>query len=251
MDLSKPSELTDEHEAKSTSVADTLAGNLQRAILKGDFAVGSSLPSERELMANFGVSRTTVREALRILGAHGLVEVRRGRRGGSYVSNERSNSLLKSLDLFIKNQDIRFIDLVFAREGIEPAAAAQAAITCTREQLADLKFHSEECERQCEDFAGFVEANLKWHTSVARASNNPLFLAILTSLTTALHTATNREDFDVATRRAVVGVHWQIYEAIRAGDPNAARRRMARHITAYREKLSASNLEDRDPDYAA
>jgi GntR family transcriptional regulator, transcriptional repressor for pyruvate dehydrogenase complex len=242
MNLGKSEAIAEGVEFSSGSVAQTLATHLQSAIVRGDVAVGSSLPSERELMAQYRVSRTTVREALRVLGARGLIEVRRGRKGGSFISSGMSKSFVQSLDLFIQGHGIRFIDLVCAREAIEPAAAAQAALSRTEGQLEALGLRCADCERTFDDIEQFVEANLQWHLAVATASNNPLFLAFLTSLWTALHVATDRTEFDVKTRKAVVGVHWQIFDAIRAGDPDAARRRMARHLSAYGERLSAIDL---------
>jgi GntR family transcriptional regulator, transcriptional repressor for pyruvate dehydrogenase complex len=242
MDLARSDAMAVAVGPRSGSAADRLAAHLQDAIVRGDFAVGSSLPSERELMSRFKVSRTTVREALRGLGAQGLVEVRRGRSGGSYVSNQMSKSLARSLDLFIKGQDIRFIDLVFARLAIEPAAAAQAALSRTDEQIEELRLCCVECESRFDDIDAFVEANLRWHKAVARASNNPLFAMFLASISSALHAATDLEVFDVKARKAVVGVHWQIYEAIRQGDPDAARRRMERHLAAYGQTLSSTDL---------
>ncbi len=228
--------------ARAGSAADRLAAHLQDAIVRGDFAVGSSLPSERELMSRFKVSRTTVREALRGLGAQGLVEVRRGRTGGSYVSNQVSKSLARSLDLFIKGQDIRFVDLVFARLAIEPAAAAQAALSRSDEQIEALRLRCVECERQFDNIDAFVEANLDWHQAVSQASNNPLFTMFLASISSAVHAATDLDVFDLKARKAVVGVHWQIYEAIRQGDADAARRRMERHLAAYGQTLSSTDL---------
>ena len=232
------------HEAKleSKSVANTLARKLNEAIASGEFTVGSSLPSERELMIKHQVSRATVREALRVLSAQDLIQVKRGRSGGSFISNPSSGSVVRSLNQFIKGQDIRFIDLVFAREAIEPAAAAQAAISRTDEKLEALRLMCVACEQNFDDADRFVEANLKWHLAMAEASGNPLFVTFLTSIYTALHAATDLEEFDLRIRKAVVGVHWQIYEAIRVGDPDAARRRMIRHLTAYSQQLSAIDL---------
>lgn len=231
--------------AGSASAADTLAAHLQNVIVSGGFALGSSLPSERELMSTYQVSRTTVREALRVLSAQGLIQVKRGRKGGSFISRPTSNSLVRSLNLFIKGQDIRFIDLVNARQAIEPAAAAQAALSRTEHELETLRGLCVECEESFGHVERFVEANIKWHLAVADASGNPLFIAFLTSISDALHAATDLEEFDVKTRKAVVGVHWQIFEAIRSGDPVAARRRMERHLGAYSDQLSAINLTDK------
>lgn len=237
--LKKKVTLGDEARLEAMSVANLLARKLREAIARGDFAVGSSLPTERDLMDDYQVSRATVREALRILSAQDMIVVRRGRSGGSFVSNPTSNSLVRSLNHFIGGQDFRFIDLVAAREAIEPAAAAQAALLRTEEKLEALRLASEECERALGDAERFIEANLKWHLALAEASENPLFVAFLTSLSTAMHTATSFEEFDIRIRKAVIGVHWQIYDAIRQRDPEAARRRTMRHLSAYSDELAA------------
>jgi GntR family transcriptional regulator, transcriptional repressor for pyruvate dehydrogenase complex len=226
------------------SVTDILAASLKQAILDGEFKIGGSLPSERELMSRFDVSRASVREALRSLGALGLIEVRRGRNGGSFVSSPPTEIVVQSLNMFIKGQDIRFIDLVFAREAIEPAAAAQAALFRTEAQLETLHHHCTRCELTLADVPAFVEANLDWHLAVTEASNNPLFITFLSSISNAMHTATDREEFDFKTRKAVVGVHWQIFNAIRDRDAEAARRRMLRHLSAYRERMALAELAE-------
>jgi GntR family transcriptional regulator, transcriptional repressor for pyruvate dehydrogenase complex len=227
------------------TVSNILARRLRDAISRKEFAVGSSLPSERELMAKYQVSRATVREALRVLGAQDLIQVKRGRGGGSFISSPSSDSVVRSLNQFIGGQDFRFIDLVSARHAIEPAAASQAALCRTEKQLEALKRECQECERSLEDIDRFVAANLKWHLVLAEASNNPLFVAFLTSISTAMHEATAFEEFDIRTRMAVIGVHWQIYNAIRLRDPDAAYRRTVRHLTAYSDKLATIITKDR------
>lgn len=244
--MAKPAAKRPRRKAKSHSVADKVANKLQSAIESGKFVIGTSLPSERELMTKYQVSRTTVREALRVLGAQGLIEVKRGRSGGSFISSPTAHSVVKSLDLFIKGQNIRFIDLICARQAIEPAAAAQAATSRSPEKLERLRLQCVACEESVQDVHRFVDANLKWHLDVAEASENPLFVTFLTSISAALHTATDLEVFDEKTRKIVVGVHWGIYEAIKDRDPDAARRRMTRHLTAYGDKLSSSDLPAED-----
>jgi len=235
-------EIEEDKAQRSDSVANTLASKLQQAIARGQFKIGNSLPSERELMIQFQVSRTTVREALRMLSAKGMIEVKRGRKGGSFITKPSHGSVVQSLDLFIRGQNIRYIDLLFVREAIEPAAAAQAAMCRTEEKLEQLRLLCLECESNFGDVQQFVDTNVKWHLAVAEASNNPLFVAFLSAISNTLHASTNLAEFDIKTRKTVVGVHWQIFEAIRVGDPEAARRRMMRHLTAYGERLTTINL---------
>jgi GntR family transcriptional regulator, transcriptional repressor for pyruvate dehydrogenase complex len=221
------------------SGANNLAAHLKQSILDGQHSVGESLPSERELMAQFGVSRSTVREALRMLGAQGLVEVKRGRTGGSYVSNPPPELVVQSLTSYIKGHDIRMSDLVVAREAIECAAAAQAAIRRTEEQLDTLRQCCEACEEALPNGPAFVQANVDWHLAIVEASNNRLFVTFMRSISSAIHAATDLREFDLSIRKVVVDVHWQIFKAIQRGDPEAARRRMLRHLSAYGEALTS------------
>ncbi|WP_275489079.1 FadR/GntR family transcriptional regulator [Sphingobium arseniciresistens] len=222
----------------SSTVSQTLGRKLQDAILSGRLQVGSSLGSERHLMAQYRCSRATVREALRGLRGQGLIEVKRGRNGGWFISDPSHDPLVQSLDRMIKGHTFRWIDLVNAREAIEAAAAVQAAHFPDEEKLAKLREANEECERSLNDLDAFVDANLRWHVALAEASGNALFVAFLNSMQRAMHSATDLEEFDASVRKAVIGIHWQIYNAIRDGDPDAARRRTLRHLSAYRRKLT-------------
>jgi GntR family transcriptional regulator, transcriptional repressor for pyruvate dehydrogenase complex len=232
--------------AVTGSAADNLANHLKKAILEGQVAVGDSLPPERELMSQFGVSRSTVREALRMLDARGLIEVRRGRTGGSYISNPPPELVVQSLDMFIKGHELRLMDLVLAREAIECAAAAQAAVCRTDEQLETLRQCCVACEETLPDVRAFVEANLAWHVALVQSSTNPLFITFMASIASAMHAATDSAEFDLKIRKTVVGVHWQIYLAIRDRDPEAARRRMLRHLSAYGEKVKSIDFDRKD-----
>jgi len=219
-----------------------LAEVLQAKIVSGDLAVGDSLPAERDLMALYSISRATVREALRILGARGLIEVKRGRKGGSYISAPTGAAISQSLDLFIQGHDIRFVDLLAVREAIEPVAAGQAARARLPEDIANIDRLLTLQEELVEDIQAFSKLNVEWHLAIVRASHNPLFLTFMTSISSALYSATNREEFDLETRKIVVKAHRKISEAIMTGDPDAAIRRMKRHVTSYAEELDLNHV---------
>lgn len=227
-------------------MSSALAEQLHRSIIGGDLSIGKSMPTERELMIKYGVSRATVREALRSLRAQDLIEVRRGRNGGSFVLGPSPEMIVRPLNQLIGGQGFRLVDLVYAREAIEPAAAAQAASYRTEEGLEELQRLTEECASAIYDQAEFETANLRWHLGLAKASGNMLFIGFLTAISTAMHTATAFEEFDLSTREAVVGIHWMIYAAIRDRDPIAAHRRTSRHLSAYREKLTEITELERD-----
>jgi GntR family transcriptional repressor for pyruvate dehydrogenase complex len=228
----------------SVSASASLAQHLQDLILTGCLRFGESLPSERQLMAEFHISRPTVREALRILGAQGLIAVKRGRNGGSYVCGPSRGAVSKSLDLLIQGQEIRFIDLLAAREAIEPVAAGQAAICRTDDDIKTLYELTKYCEVSFREFDTFTKVNVEWHLAIVKASHNPLFDAFISSISSALHAATSRKEFDVEIRETVTQAHWQIFDAIRKGDHEAARRKMGKHISAYGDRLSKIDFSD-------
>ena len=101
--------------------ADVLAETLREQILNGRLGVGSLLPNERELSERAGLSRTSVREALRILEVEGLIATRTGRNGGSEVVRPTSATLERSIGIFIRGQNIRNQSVLEVREAIEPS----------------------------------------------------------------------------------------------------------------------------------
>ena len=123
------------------------------------------------------------------------------------------------------------------REAIEPVAARQAALQRLPEDLADIDRLLVRQDELVEDIQAFSQLNVEWHLAIVRASHNPLFLTFMTSISSALYSATNREEFNLETRRIVMKAHRKISEAIKAGDADAALRRMKRHVTSYAEEL--------------
>src|SRR5699024_2037454 len=119
--------------------SDILADDLRERILQVEFPMGTSLPPERELVSQTTMSRTTVREALRILEVQGLLTIRTGRTGGAFVRQPDSDSLASSVELLIRGRQVRMNDLIETREAIEPQCAGLAAIHRTDEDLDELE----------------------------------------------------------------------------------------------------------------
>src|SRR3979409_152663 len=118
--------------------SDVLAAKLREMILSNGLAEGTPLPTERELVAQSGLSRTSVREAFRVLETEGLVLTRAGRNGGSQVRRPGRESISRSFELFVRSHGVRFEALLEAREAIEPSAARLAAVHRTDEDLAEM-----------------------------------------------------------------------------------------------------------------
>ena len=216
--------------------ADVLAGILREKILGGDLNEGMSLPNERDLGSQAGLSRASVREALRILEGEGLIATRIGRNGGSAVVRPSSAAIERSVGIFIRGQRIRFEAVLETRAAIEPPSARFAALHRSDADLDEIeKAHLKlQQASQAEDVPGYVRANLDWHVQVVRASHNELLMAFISAVSQSVYLATDLEGFNsVTVRNAVIRAHRRVMDAIRARDGDAAARRMDRHVAAY------------------
>jgi len=213
-----------------------LANALRERILAGDIPPGAELPTERELGQQGGVSRATVREALRILESDGLIETRLGRRGGSSVRAPTSLPIERSVGTFIRGGGVSMQDVFDTRAVIEPASARLAALRRTTRDLDELnRIHAELVRAtRMNDVRAYVQANLDWHLQVVRASQNELLWALISGASNAIYVHSEIEGFSSPeVRNTVIRVHQRIMDAILSQDGDAAARRMQLHVGAY------------------
>ena len=216
--------------------SDVLADALRARIRSGEWPEGLALPTERDLSAQAGLSRTSVREALRMLELDGLIEIRPGRGGGARVRRPAGDELTRQLELFIWGRNISAEHLHDVRTALEALGAEGAARHRTAADLALLIAQTEAVEAAVGDLTRYLDANLAWHMAVVRASHNELLISFMEVLSNAIHEATEIEAFDSGeVRMSTLKIHRAILAAIVAGDPDAARRRMTRHVSAARE----------------
>ena len=224
--------------------SDVLAERLRQEILSDAYQPGSALPTERELVSTTGLSRGSVREALRILEAQGLVHTRAGRYGGTTVSQPTNDHLASHINLYARGRSIPVHALVEVRLALEPMVASLAAERRTEEDLANLRAIAERLDRAAEnDLNAFLEENVHWHDAIAAASHNDLLHAFATSVSGLMFEASKLKEFASAdVRQRVRRAHHRILEAIEAGDAEVARRRVERDVLAYAEILEAAAL---------
>ncbi len=223
--------------------SDVLADELRERILCGDFPEGTALPTERGLVNQTRMSRATVREALRILEVQGLVRIKTGRAGGAYVSRPGQDSMAGSVDLLIRARRIRIPALLETREAIEPFCAQLAAKHRTDEDLGRLEA-ANEAMAAAGTLAEFLQANVDWHVAVAVAGHNELLTGFMLALSRGIYASTDNQGFvDDDVRLTTLRAHRAVTKAIQAEDPDAARRRMSRHVHSYAEAVM--EVEDR------
>jgi GntR family transcriptional regulator, transcriptional repressor for pyruvate dehydrogenase complex len=213
--------------------SDVLASELRKRILNGALQPGMSLPAERDLVAQTGLSRGSVREALRTLEAEHLVSTRPGRHGGSVARQPGDDLLAKYVGLFVQGRGVQLRALLQTRDALEPTLAALAAANRSAEELQALIDVTRAVEDAFDDVPRFLSENVKWHCAIAAASHNELLRAFMVAIANLIYQATSIDNFATDDiRKIVIEAHRRILDAIVAQDADAARRRMARHLAA-------------------
>jgi GntR family transcriptional repressor for pyruvate dehydrogenase complex len=214
--------------------SDVLAAEVRERIFSGELAEGTALPPERQLVEQTGLSRATVREALRVLEVENLLNIRPGRGGGAFVHRPDHRSLANTVQLVIRGQRIRLESLHQTREAIEPTCAALAARHRTGEDLAELDAANSDLVDAGADIPRFLRANIRWHNAVAKAGGNELLIGFMSALSQSIYAATDLERFmDAQVRKLTARAHAKITDAIREQDEAAAMRRMTRHVCGF------------------
>jgi GntR family transcriptional repressor for pyruvate dehydrogenase complex len=210
-----------------------LANQLRERILKGELPEGESLPSERDLVEQTGLTRGAVREALRTLAVEGLIQTKQGRFGGNIVTLPGQDSLASAVSRFVHGRRIPLRSLQETRDVLEPFLARLAAERRTSPQMEELRRLQDELIVAAEQFHAFAVVNVRWHNAVAHASGNELLSSLLLSISHGVQVATTAEEYDTAeTRRQVIAIHGRINAAIEDQDGEAAEKWMRQHMSA-------------------
>ncbi len=209
-------------------VYEQVAARIQHLILEGRLRPGDRLPTERELAERFRVSRSSVRDAIRVLELMGLVEPRQGE--GTVVRDLTPEAVVTPLASLLLRSRVLLRDLWDVRKMIEPHLAARAARNATEEEVTRLQ---EILDRQRAKAARgelTVEEDSEFHYTIATAARNQVILRVLDVLMDLLKTSRERS-LQVPGRleRSVEG-HRRILAAIRRRDPEAAEAAMYRHL---------------------
>ncbi|HWG41771.1 MAG TPA: FadR/GntR family transcriptional regulator [Gemmataceae bacterium] len=211
-----------------------VADQLERAILAGEFASGDLLPSERDLSAQLGVSRSVVREALGRLGSLGLVRSVHG--SGTRVEAPSDRQVALGYQRLLNRPDFRLEHLAEVRLPLETTIAALAAGKRTTEHLDQLKETQKILGNPRRSLEAQVNADLMFHATLAEATGNPFFQIVLTPIQQLL----------IESRRRTLGRygseiahqhHAKILAAIESGDAGAAAQAMREHIEANFQHL--------------
>lgn len=208
-------------------------------IFKRGLKPGMMLPNETQMIRDLGVGRGTLREALRLLEAQGLVRVRPGPSGGPVVQQPQPERLANLLSVILRVSGVSFGEIVDARELLEPALAAQAALRRDDDDLAKLNASQEQLRQSLDDEEAFLGANRDFHSIIARASRNRPLLTFWAAISAISDGHEVGVRYDAQARRDVVAVHDRIARAIEQRNAELAETAMRKHMVALRDYLAA------------
>jgi GntR family transcriptional repressor for pyruvate dehydrogenase complex len=215
------------------SKAQQVAQELLARIVESNIRDGQTFATEAELLAQFDVSRPTLREGIRILEAQGVLEQRPGPGGGLVIRRPSLDMLAHSLSIYMRFHDVPFVTILQAREVIEPALAAEAAEQGTED---DFQAMSESIARMKaqggDDQAAFIAENRVFHGIVARASGNKVLETFWGTISLLAHGEHHGVRYTFGNRQHVIAAHERILDACRGRNPRDAAAAMAEHVGA-------------------
>lgn len=221
--------------------SDVVVAELERMIFE-QIEVGASLPSEGDLGKQLGVSRLTVREAIRKVEARGLIEINQGRRPTVAAPNSAAMG-----DFFydaIRRDPRTLLELLDVRQALEVHIATLAATRATRANVEMLDAAIASMRQAGENPDPFHDADVRFHEALAAATHNRLLALLLESLAVPMRVSRTRSYIGHKQRLLPVSTtitqHGEILDAVRAGDPRAASAAMRRHLKQTEKDLTAA-----------
>lgn len=236
---------------RSLKTGEMVAATLRQRIACGELLPGDHLPPEDELMAGFGLARTTVREGLRILESQGLLRIRRGRGGGGVVTVPDIDHLAQAFALRLQLQHANRHDLELAREILEPAIVARLAASHQEEDLAALAGAVDAATRAAEegDRRGFLQAVTRVHHAISERAGS-VTLTIISQLLEELveHQyqtpgGPSTHQLDQFIQRASRSYR-RLVRLVRQGDAHGAAEHWQRYLAASRTLTGTSALAE-------
>jgi DNA-binding FadR family transcriptional regulator len=250
--MSSPTLTQAEHseDVGAPKAAEVVASELRRQIITGKLRHGEALPSEAELLARLGVSRPTLRAAFRILESEHLVTMRRGSRGGAWVSAPTTDVVARRAGVYLQYHGTKLDDVHRARGMIEPPAAAILASRGDPSDVAALEAILAEEEAALDDRDTLREVGERLHSTLVELAGNQtliVFSAMLHGVIdahTARYQSSQRDRGERRHGAEMHGEHKHLVELIRAGKASEAEDYWAAHLESVRKILVTQGEAD-------
>ncbi len=227
-----------------------IVSQIERAIFATELSPGDRLQSERELAEQFGVSRITVRDALRVLEARGLIRVKVGAMGGAFVEEANTDRVAESISTLIKLRRMTLSELAEARKVVEAATAELAAQRADAAAVSRLQQNVERARPLLREPITHADASMDFHVELARAAGNEVLYATVEAYRELL-VPSIRDLRDPKSGRATQKAHEELVEAVRRHDPEGAREIMLVHLSDFEKRLRRRLAERTDAEKPA
>jgi len=234
-------------------VSDQVAAQIRRMIARGELVDGDWLPTEAELIARFGVSRPTLREAFRLLEGDSLVTIRRGPPGGARVTVPGPDAVADLFGMILMLSGTTIGDVWDARLTIEPPAVRRLAESATKEVLKQLDAELEQVAAAIDDSREFSKAGVRLHVKLVELSGNHTLAAVIGMLSEIIERELAKSLAEIgpdsdevrrADRRALRG-YQKITDLIHSGDGEAAENAWRDHMKSVRRFVAKTQKQDR------
>jgi GntR family transcriptional repressor for pyruvate dehydrogenase complex len=230
--LDEPSDWVGIHRSQ-LSVPDNLAVEIEKLILSGQLPVGGRIPPERELAELWGLSRASVRDALKQLALRGLIERRPGR--GTIVV-EKVNQFGGTLMDLLNDGQHELLQVMEVRTVIEPSVAARAAQRARPVDLEELAQLLREMSQKV-TVKRFAELDRTFHLSIARATGNPLLVSLLERVGEIVDQSPHELLQSRSEHLATLSEHAAIFQALCEKDPKAAEAAALGHLESVQQQI--------------
>jgi GntR family transcriptional repressor for pyruvate dehydrogenase complex len=232
-------------------LAEMVADVLRRRILSGQLADGDLLPKQEQLLDEFGVSKPSIREALRILETEGLVQVRRGKLGGGVVQAPPADATAHSIELALRARGVSADEVAAALRHLEPACAGLCAARDDRAMavVPRLRAAHAAAADAVDDVRRYTVLSRAFHAELVASCGNPTIIVLLGALERICAEDSERWADEVVERgarpgrargpitdpeyrRGAIAAHERIVELIEAGDAGGAEQAARAHVSS-------------------
>ena len=222
---------------KQVRVSDEIVNQIKNLISEGKLKPGVQLPPERDLIKEFGVSRPSLREALKSLGAMGFLEVRQAKR--TFVKSMTSQKIEEPLSLLIKTDTQKIFDLIEVRKAMEAWSAFYAAKRATEEDIKQLESIIKGMREASEKGQSWEKNDADFHLAIAQATHNTIQTHIMSTIYDLLRESVARVFTDRAKLKRLLQQHYRIFIAIKRHAPEKARSRTLEHLDYVDSEVKA------------
>ncbi len=214
--------------SRGMTLSSQIVKQIRDALFAGQLKPGDVLGSEGELAKRFGVSRMSVRDALRSLEALGIVDIKMGAKGGAAIAEGSGDRFADALAIQLKLIGVTREDVLQARAGIESMTVAMAAMHAGKDELGRIRALLDEAAGCLDDPERSALLGEEFHMAIAKATGNEVLVAQLRAMREVLHPPARWPDHEQAQH--MLDVHRELFRLIESGDAAAARDAMVDHV---------------------